>query len=199
MSEPIKRKRGNPNMRRGKPSVNPDRMYDGKATMITIALDDGADEDIIRTRVTHAKPVENAFDHYYRGTKWLRTCEELSKLRIVRRERQVAIAAAGGGSEPDPELKMDPLLTFSLQSSEDAETNHEIGGGGGSRTGWYPSVRLAASTSPTVVQHLEYTLHHRTERRMLRPLVTSHRTATRSPTGITDRTLSSFSTTAGRW
>jgi hypothetical protein len=53
-----------------------------KATMITLAVDDGADADIISTRVTHAKPVTNAFDHYYRGTKWLVTCEQLSKLRI---------------------------------------------------------------------------------------------------------------------
>ena len=49
--------------------------------MITLALDDGADETPIRERVTHAKPVKNAFDHYYRGTKWLRTCEEISSSR----------------------------------------------------------------------------------------------------------------------
>ncbi len=61
------------------------RLYDGKATMITLALDDGADETLIKERVTHAKPVRDAFDHYYRGTKWVRTCEELSKLRIARR------------------------------------------------------------------------------------------------------------------
>lgn len=74
------------------------RMYDGKATMITLAIDDGADEDIIRTRVTHAKPVENAFDHYYRGTKWLRTCEELSKLRIARRSVGVVVALPDGAA-----------------------------------------------------------------------------------------------------
>ena len=76
------------------------RLYDGKATMITLALDDGADETLIRERVTHAKPVKNAFDHYYRGTKWLRTCEEISKLRIVRRAATevIALPVTVGGS-----------------------------------------------------------------------------------------------------
>lgn len=59
-------------------------MYDGKATMITLAVDDGANRDVIKNRVTHAKSVRDAFDHYYRGTQWIETCAELSKLKIAR-------------------------------------------------------------------------------------------------------------------
>ena len=69
------------------------RMYDGKATMITLAIDDGASRDIIKNRVTHARPVEDAFDHYYRGTQWLETCAELSKLRISRQPARGKLVA----------------------------------------------------------------------------------------------------------
>jgi hypothetical protein len=37
-------------------------LYDCKSTFITLVLDDGADESIIRDRVTHAKRQRGAFD-----------------------------------------------------------------------------------------------------------------------------------------
>ena len=103
------------------------RMYDGKATMITLAIDDGADETLIRERVTHARPVKNAFDHYYRGTKWLRTCEELSKLALVRvrvaGDNVIAMRlpiAANGGTPRDHDrdrVELGQVLVKSTKSS----------------------------------------------------------------------------------
>jgi hypothetical protein len=55
-----------------------------RATFITLAIDDGADPDIIETRVTHTRKARSAFDGYNRGLHWERTCTEVSKLRITR-------------------------------------------------------------------------------------------------------------------
>jgi integrase len=83
------------------------RHYDMRATFITLALEDGADADIIESRVTHTKKSRRAFDGYIRGAQWEKTCAEVAKLRIVRRSgaRVIALpraAAAGGenGSAP---------------------------------------------------------------------------------------------------
>lgn len=57
-------------------------VYDTKSTFITLAIDDGADRDILRDRVTHSKPRRDAFDLYDRGPHWVETCTEVSKLRI---------------------------------------------------------------------------------------------------------------------
>jgi integrase len=59
--------------------------YATKSTFITLALDDGADADILEHRVTHTKRRRSAFDGYDRGERWAQACAEVAKLRIVRR------------------------------------------------------------------------------------------------------------------
>ena len=72
-----------------------------RATFITLAIDDGADPDVLETRVTHTRKSRSAFDGYNRGLQWERTCAEVSKLRITRGGRSSAaeqpIAAGSGG------------------------------------------------------------------------------------------------------
>jgi integrase len=58
--------------------------YACKSTFITLALDDGANPEIIEHRVTHTKKTRSAFGGYYRGTHWAETCAEVAKLRISR-------------------------------------------------------------------------------------------------------------------
>jgi len=58
-------------------------VYDTKSTFITLAIEDGADPDIIRDRVTHTKPRRDAFDGYDRGPHWVATCREVAKLRLA--------------------------------------------------------------------------------------------------------------------
>lgn len=57
-------------------------VYDTKSTFITLAIDDGVNRDILRDRITHAKPRRDAFDGYDRGPHWKETCTELAKLSI---------------------------------------------------------------------------------------------------------------------
>jgi hypothetical protein len=74
-----------------------------RATFITLAIEDGADPDVIETRVTHSRKARNVFDGYNRGLHWERTCAEISKLRITRGPQSTAIEQplpAGGGPEP---------------------------------------------------------------------------------------------------
>jgi integrase len=59
-------------------------VYDTRATFITLALEDGADRQIIEERVTHTKPRRDAFDGYDRGERWDETCREVAKLRVRR-------------------------------------------------------------------------------------------------------------------
>lgn len=66
------------------------RHYDMRATFITLAIDDGADPDVLETRVTHTRKSRSAFDGYNRGLQWERTCAEVSKLRITRGGRSSA-------------------------------------------------------------------------------------------------------------
>ena len=72
-----------------------------RATFITLAIDDGADPEVLETRVTHTRKSRSAFDGYNRGLQWERTCAEISKLRITRGGRSSAaeqsIAAGSGG------------------------------------------------------------------------------------------------------
>lgn len=78
------------------------RHYDMRATFATLAIEDGADEDILKTRVTHTRRFRDAFDGYNRGLHWERTCAEVSKLRITRSGRSSAAEqpiAAGGGHD----------------------------------------------------------------------------------------------------
>jgi hypothetical protein len=62
-----------------------------RATFITLAIEDGADPDVIETRVTHTRKARNVFDGYNRGLHWERTCAEISKLWITRGSQSTAI------------------------------------------------------------------------------------------------------------
>jgi hypothetical protein len=78
------------------------RHYDMRATFITLAIDDGADPDVLETRVTHTRKSRSAFDGYNRGLQWERTCAEVSKVRITRGGRSAAAEqpiAAGSGDD----------------------------------------------------------------------------------------------------
>ncbi len=57
-------------------------VYDTKSTFITLAIEDGADRDVIRDRVTHTKSRKDAFGGYDRGEHWNETCREVAKLSI---------------------------------------------------------------------------------------------------------------------
>lgn len=71
------------------------RHYDLRASFITLALEDGADPDIIESRVTHTKKARSAFDGYNRGLQWAKTCAEVTKLKITRKECASAPKLAG--------------------------------------------------------------------------------------------------------
>lgn len=60
-------------------------IYDTRATFITLLVEDGAEPDVIRDRVTHTKAKRTAFDGYNRGPQWETTCVEVAKLKIERR------------------------------------------------------------------------------------------------------------------
>ena len=91
------------------------RHYDMRATFITLAIEDGADPEILENRVTHARQSRSAFDGYNRGQQWERTCAEVAKLRIGRGARREAVSAVVGS---------DPLHAAAASaSSEDSEGN----------------------------------------------------------------------------
>jgi hypothetical protein len=102
-----------------------------RATFITLAIDDGADADIIEeTRVTHTRKSRNAFDGYHRGLHWDRTCAEIAKLRITRgpRSSEIKHPIAATGGEVDPSL-----VTLLVTASTLATITTKNRGGGGSR------------------------------------------------------------------
>jgi hypothetical protein len=72
-----------------------------RATFITLVIEDGADADVIETRVTHTRKARNAFDGYNRGLHWERTYTEISKLRIARGPRSSAMEQIAAGSGPE--------------------------------------------------------------------------------------------------
>jgi hypothetical protein len=63
------------------------------------AIEDGADANVIQTRVTHTRKARNAFDGYNRD--WERRCAEIAKLRITRGPQRDAVPAAFG-EKPNP-------------------------------------------------------------------------------------------------
>lgn len=67
-------------------------VYDTRATFITLALEDGANRDILEQRVTHTKNRRNAFTGYDRGERWTETCHEVAKLKV---RRLAAVCGAG--------------------------------------------------------------------------------------------------------
>ena len=92
-------------------------VYDTRATFITLVLEDGADRDIIRSRITHTPAKRDAFDGYDRGARWVGTCREVAKLKIrrladvlltknnPRRENGLRRRVSNAHSEP-PELRL---------------------------------------------------------------------------------------------
>jgi hypothetical protein len=44
-------------------------LYATKSTFITLALEDGADSEILEAEVTHTKPSRRAFDGYVRSQR----------------------------------------------------------------------------------------------------------------------------------
>jgi hypothetical protein len=62
-----------------------------RATFITLAIDDGADPEILETRVTHTRKSRSAFDGYNRGWQWAQTCAEVTKLQVTRRARSPGV------------------------------------------------------------------------------------------------------------
>ena len=74
-------------------------MYAMKSTFITLAIEDGADPEILERRVTHTRSKRTAFDGYDRGQHRERTCAEVAKLRLVRRRVAPRIAILSGGRE----------------------------------------------------------------------------------------------------
>ena len=57
------------------------RHYDTRATVITLAVEDGAKAEVDRERVTHTKPRRGGFDYCDRGDHWVETCREVMKLQ----------------------------------------------------------------------------------------------------------------------
>lgn len=98
------------------------RHYDTRATFITLALEDGADRDVIEARVTHTRPNRTAFDMYNRGIQWDRTCAEVAKLKIARVRDpddnviRLPIAANGPVDQLDP-VALGPILVQSRKTS----------------------------------------------------------------------------------
>ncbi|HWO22479.1 MAG TPA: hypothetical protein VNO30_27160 [Kofleriaceae bacterium] len=80
--------------------ITHERQRRGKSTFITLALEDGADQHVIETRVTHTKKRRSAFDGYNRGLQWERTCAEVTKLKVSRRTQGrgavIALPVAAG-------------------------------------------------------------------------------------------------------
>lgn len=60
--------------------LRPRRTHDTRRTFISIGLDDGAEERVLR-RVTHVRPAE-VYD-LYRQIPWVRFCEAVSKLQVA--------------------------------------------------------------------------------------------------------------------
>jgi integrase len=87
------------------------RHYDLRATFVSLAIEDGADPEVLENRVTHTRKSRSAFDGYNRGSQWERTCSEVAKLRISRAAREpIAMIAAGA-------LVESPLLLAAVVAS----------------------------------------------------------------------------------
>ncbi|MDB4952621.1 MAG: Mx8p12A [Myxococcales bacterium] len=74
------------------------RAHDARATFVTLALDDGADPNVVE-RLTHPPKSRSAFGLYNRGTQWAIACREVSKLKVARRST-AALAAALATAAP---------------------------------------------------------------------------------------------------
>ncbi len=95
--------------------------YNMRATFISLALEDGADENIIESRVTHTKKSRGAFGGYVRGERWARTCAEVAKLQITRKHGDdLALPVAIGGSRETPPARH-TVVTATATSDDDNE------------------------------------------------------------------------------
>lgn len=145
-------------------------VYDTRATFITLACDeDGADREVIRTRVTHTKSKRDAFDGYARGTRWIETCTEIAKLKIGRRE---AIAMAVG-AEP-------PQCNLSAVGTSD-EKNTDTCSGGGFRSGTLTAIPSTKHDGTSTL------VHERAEPDAIRVALDAISSAWRSEPGRTRR------------
>ena len=74
-------------------------MYAMKSTFISLCEEDGADVEIIESRVTHTKVKRSAFAGYTRRSdaakqgRWAATCAEVAKLQIRRRRAGAKLVA----------------------------------------------------------------------------------------------------------
>ena len=103
------------------------RHYDMRATFITLAIEDGADPDVIETRVTHTRKRRTAFDGYNRGLQWERTCAEVAKLKIARRPRgqgEVIALPVATGAEATETADSDASRYSARYSPRNAEESH---------------------------------------------------------------------------
>lgn len=57
------------------------RQHDSRATFVSLTLDDGGNEGILRW-VTHGEPKKDAFDLYRREPAWRVACAEVAKLKL---------------------------------------------------------------------------------------------------------------------
>ena len=73
-------------------------VYDTRATFITLMLEDGANRDILRTRITHTSAKRDAFSGYDRGERWAETCREVARLKV---RRLVDVMQTGGRMPED--------------------------------------------------------------------------------------------------
>lgn len=106
------------------------RGHDLRATFITLAVDDGADEAVI-ARVTHTPSKRSAFEGYNR-VQWERLCREVVKLQITRAPfgELVALPAVAGGDGGAPSLDRPELgagLVQRLQLVGSAEESWRSG------------------------------------------------------------------------
>lgn len=91
-------------------------VYDTKSTFITLAIEDGADPDIIRDRVTHTKAKRDAFSGYDRGPHWAATCREVAKLRLAPALHPHLVSSSettgsgGGFRRAKPAISGQPML-----------------------------------------------------------------------------------------
>jgi hypothetical protein len=91
------------------------RHYDMRATFITLAIEDGADPEILENRVTHARQSRSAFDGYNRGPAVGADVRRVAKLRIARGARREAVSAVVGSDSRK--------LAAASASSDDSESD----------------------------------------------------------------------------
>lgn len=88
------------------------RGHDARATFITLAGYDGADEGVLETQVTHTRKPKGAFAGYDRRDQWVRACNEVSKLRISLKtnERSKNLATSFATNSPSEEFHLEKVV-----------------------------------------------------------------------------------------